>query len=188
MKQEFKNALDESPIIVAIKDEDGLNKCLESDSRIIFILYGDIISIPDIVSRIKDAGKIAMVHIDLVQGLHNKEVAVDFIKKYTSADGIISTKAPLISRAKELNLYTVMRFFVIDSMAYTNMERQIKAVKPDVIEILPALLPKKVQKIVEFAHRPVIAGGLVSDKEDVMALLDAGVTCISSTNEEVWFL
>ena len=42
-----------------------------------------------------------------------------------------------------------MRFFVIDSMAYTNMERQIKAVKPDVIEILPALLPKKVQKIVD---------------------------------------
>jgi glycerol-3-phosphate responsive antiterminator len=34
----------------------------------------------------------------------------------------------------------------------------------------------------------VIAGGLVSDKEDIMALLQAGVTSVSSTNEKIWFL
>ncbi len=188
MKQEFKVALEESPIIVAIKDDAGLEKCLTSDSSIVFILYGDIITIENIVQKVKDAGKIAFVHIDLIQGLHNKEIAVDYIKKHTACDGIISTKAPLITRAKELDLYTVMRFFIIDSMAYSNMEKQVKQVKPDVIEVLPALMPKKIARIVELAHRPVIAGGLVSDKEDVMALLSAGVSCISSTNPEVWFL
>lgn len=184
----FKEALEDSPIIAAIKDADGLEKCLSCDSRIIFVLYGDIITIPDIVQKIKATGKIAFVHIDLIHGLYSKEIAVDFIKKYTRADGIISTKAPLILRAKELGLYTVMRFFVIDSMAYSSMEKQIGTVRPDVIEVLPALIPKIVKNICTFAHRPVIAGGLVSDKEDVLSLLDAGVSCISSTNQAVWFL
>lgn len=188
MTLEMQNALEDSPIIAAIKDDMGLKKCLSSDSRIIFVLYGNIVNIADIVEEIKAAGKLAVVHIDLIQGLHNREIAVDFIHKSTKADGIISTKSNLISRARELHMFTVMRFFVIDSMAYSNMEHQIKTVHPDVIEILPALMPKVVKKITEFAHVPVIAGGLVSDKDDVMSVLSAGATCVSSSNQGVWFL
>jgi glycerol-3-phosphate responsive antiterminator len=77
---------------------------------------------------------------------------------------------------------------MLDSMAFANMERQIKNAKPDVIEILPALMPKIIRKTCAMTSRPVVAGGLVSDKEDVMACLDAGATCISSTNTDVWFL
>lgn len=188
MKKEFKEALEDSPIIAAIKDEAGLEKCIDSDSRIIFILYGDIVSIADIVDKVKASGKLAMVHLDLIVGLSSKEVAVDFLKKYTKADGIITTKPTLIKRAKELGLYTILRLFIIDSMAYENIERQVKSAKPDLIEVLPALMPKIVAKICKLSATPVIAGGLVSDKEDIMALLQAGVTSISSTNEEIWFL
>lgn len=188
MKKEFKEALEDSPIIAAIKDDTGLKKCLASDSRVVFILYGDICTISDIVDTIKSSGKIAMVHLDLITGLSSKEIAVDFIKKYTAADGIITTKPALVKRAKELEFYTILRLFVIDSMAYANIERQTKTAKPDLIEILPALMPKIVSKICDISQTPVIAGGLVSDKEDVMALLQAGVMSISSTNESIWFL
>ena len=188
MKKEFKEALEDSPIIAAIKDDEGLQKCLHSDSRVIFILYGDIVSIADIVETVKSSGKIAMVHLDLITGLSSKEIAVDFLKKYTKADGIITTKTPLIKRARELGLYTILRLFIIDSMAYENIERQVKSAKPDLIEVLPALMPKIVSKICKMSSTPVIAGGLVSDKEDIMSLLQAGVTSISSTNEQIWFL
>lgn len=188
MKKEFREALEYSPIIAAIKDDDGLQKCIHSDSQVVFILYGDIITIPDIVETVKSSGKIAMVHLDLITGLSSKEIAVDFLKKYTKADGIITTKPPLIKRARELGLHTILRLFIIDSMAYENIERQIKSAKPDLIEVLPALMPKIVSKICKISSTPVIAGGLVSDKEDVMSLLQAGVTSISSTNEQIWFL
>jgi glycerol-3-phosphate responsive antiterminator len=188
MNQFLQDAIEDNPIIVAIKDDDCLQKCKTSDSRIVFILYGDILNIADIVEQVKAAGKMAFVHIDLIQGLHSNEIAVDYIKQHTKADGIISTKAPLICRARELKLYTVMRFFMIDSMAFSNMEHQIKKAKPDVIEVLPALMPKMIRKICKVTNHPVIAGGLVSDKEDVMACLDAGASCISSTNDQVWFL
>lgn len=188
MKKEFKEALENSPIIVAIKDDEELKKCKTSDSQVVFILYGDICNIPDIVDEVKSAGKLAFVHLDLITGLSSKEIAADFIKRYTKADGIITTKPALIKRAKELSLYTILRLFVIDSMAYENIERQLKACHPDLIEILPALMPKVVRKICRLSSTPVIAGGLVSDKEDVMELLDAGVISISSTNPGVWFL
>ena len=86
MKKEFKEAIEDSPIIAAIKDDEGLKKCLTSESRVIFILYGDICNIPDIVETVKSSGKIAMVHIDLIAGLSSKEIAVDFIQKYTKAE------------------------------------------------------------------------------------------------------
>ena len=188
MKKEFKEALEDSPIIAAIKDDEGLQKCQKSESRVIFMLYGDICSIPDIVATVKNSGKIAMVHIDLITGLSSKEIAVDFIQKYTGADGIITTKPTLIKHARELGLYTILRLFVLDSMAYENIDHQIKTARPDVIEVLPALMPKIVAKICKLSPIPVIAGGLVSEKEDVMSLLQSGVISISSTNQKIWFL
>lgn len=188
MHREFIEALENSPIIVAIKDFHGLEKCLDCDSQVIFILFGDICNIGDIVERIKSAGKIAMVHIDLIQGLSPREIAVDFIKKYTRADGIITTKPSLIKRAQTLSLYTVLRFFIIDSMALSGIEKQLQPINPDIIEIMPALLPKIISRICNMVSMPVIAGGLISDKEDVMTMLNAGAISISSTNENIWFL
>lgn len=188
MKKEFKEALEDSPIIAAIKDDEGLKKCVESDSRVIFILYGDVITIPDIVNTIKEAGKIAMVHIDLISGLSSKEITVDFLEKYTQADGIITTKPNLIKHAKELGFHTILRLFLIDSMAYENIDRHVKTAKPDVIEVLPALMPKIISKVCKLSPIPVIAGGLVSEKDDVMTILQAGAISISSTNQKVWFL
>lgn len=183
----FEDALECSPIIAAVKDDEGLDKCLECDSKIIFVLYGDIITLPEIVDRIKAKNKLAFVHVDLINGLYSSEIAVDFIAKNTNADGIISTKSQVIARAKELSLFTVMRFFIIDSMAFANLEKQIRQAKPDVIEILPALMPKVVKKVSDKVRCPVIGGGLVSDKEDVYSVLSAGATAISSTNSDVWF-
>ena len=188
MNREFREALEDSPIIAAIKDEGGLKKCLESDSRIVFILYGDICNIADIVKKVKDAGKLALVHLDLIVGLSAKEIAVDFIRKYTAADGIISTKPAIVRRAGELGLASILRVFVIDSMAYENIDKQVKSARPDVIEVLPALMPKVVRKICRISQTPIIAGGLVADKEYVMLLLQAGVVSVSSTNQDIWFL
>lgn len=188
MKKEFKEAMEDSPIIAAIKDDAGLKRCKECDSKIIFILYGDVITLPGIVEEVKASGKLAFVHMDLVQGLSSKEVAVDFVAKNTKADGIISTKGTLIQRAKELSLCTIMRFFVIDSLAYSNIEKQLNNVKPDVIEVLPGPMPSVVKRIHKMFSRPIISSGLISEKEDVYAVLDAGATSISTTNQDVWFL
>ena len=35
---------------------------------------------------------------------------------------------------------------------------------------------------------PVIAGGLITDREDIMGALGAGAISISTTNQKVWFM
>lgn len=188
MNKRFVDAMEECPIIAAIKNMDGLNKCLQSDCNIVFVLYGDICTISDIVKTIKESGRIVIVHIDLVNGLNSKEISVDFIKNNTEADGIITTKLGLVKRAKELGLFTVLRFFVIDSMAIENIKKQSDVAKPDYIEILPGSMPKVIKKIKNITTVSIIAGGLITDKDDVMAALSGGAVSISTTNQEVWFM
>ncbi|MBS6195597.1 MAG: glycerol-3-phosphate responsive antiterminator [Clostridiales bacterium] len=188
MMHKMMEDMEDCPIIAAIKDDEGLKACLQSDSSVIFVLYGDICTVSEIIEKIKESGKKAVIHMDLVQGLSGKEVSVDFLKKHTRADGIITTRPALIRRAKELGMFTVLRFFVIDSMAYENIQKQSAAVQPDVIEILPGLMPKVIGRIRRTVRRPVIAGGLISEKEDIMAALDAGAVAISTTNRDVWFM
>ena len=99
MDQRFYDIFEENPVIAAVKDTDGIEKCCQlEDIRIVFILFGDICSIPEIVEKVKSAGKMAVVHVDLINGLGAREIAVDFIKNNTLADGIISTKPALIKR------------------------------------------------------------------------------------------
>lgn len=184
----FKEAIENTPIIPAVKDEESLEVCLKSDSSVIFILFGDICGIADIVERIKEKGKLAMVHMDLIAGLGSKEISVDYIKKRTRADGIITTKPILVKRAKELGLAAVLRFFIIDSMALANLSRQTREARPDCIEVLPGVMPKVIRKITKENKIPLIAGGLISDKEDVCNALDAGAVAVSSTNTKIWFL
>ena len=103
MKQELMDAIQETPVIAAVKDDDGLQNALQNENiRVVFILYGDICNISTLVQRIHAAGKFAIVHVDLIAGLASKEVAVDFIRSQTEADGIISTRQSFIRRAKEL--------------------------------------------------------------------------------------
>lgn len=105
MNQNFYEAVEDNPIIAAVKSMEDVEECCKHDDiRVIFILFGDVCSIGSIVKTIRDAGKIAMVHMDLISGLSPKEIAVEFIKEQTEADGIISTKPSLIKKAKE-NVY-----------------------------------------------------------------------------------
>jgi glycerol uptake operon antiterminator len=187
-KEKFKTLLEGCPVIAAARDRDGLRRCCESECDIVFILFGDVCRIGEIVATAKDAGKTVMVHMDLVNGLSSREISVDFIRNETGADGIISTKQPQIRRAKELGLYTVHRFFVIDSAAYDNVEKHVKSVRPDCVELMPGVMPKVIRRMKNNIPVPIIAGGLIADKEDIMAALDAGAVSISTTSEELWFL
>ncbi len=192
MNQEFYEAVEANPVIAAVKNDAGLQTAVEMEEiQVIFVLYGDVCTIPEILERIKAAGKKAMVHIDLIAGLSAKEISVEFIARQTRADGIITTKPALVRRAKELGIFAVLRFFVIDSLALKNIENlemQCGTSRPDFIEVLPGVMPKVLGRIAKVSRIPMIAGGLITEKEDVIAALSVGAIAVSSTNQDVWKL
>lgn len=175
-----------SPVITAVKDDKGLLHALEKDCAIVFILYGNVCNIPSIVEQVKDHGKLAIVHVDLIAGLSSKEVAVDFIKENTKADGIISTKPGLVKRAMELGLIGGQRAFLIDSIALENTRKQLASFRPDFMEVMPGMMPKILRLIRETSSVLLVAGGLLSDKQDIMAAFQAGVDAVSTTKEDLW--
>ena len=188
MSNSLNVIIEDNPIIAGVKDEAGLKKVLITECRIVFILYGNIMTIPAIVKKIKDSGKVAFINVDLIDGFSNKEIVVQYLKQNTLADGILSSKAAMIKAAKALGMYTIHRFFLIDSFSYNNISKQIEISQPDCIEILPGCMPKVISWVVNLVNIPVIAGGLVCEKDDVVAALNAGAKAISSTNPDVWFL
>lgn len=189
MDQKFYDLIEANPVIAAVKDMEGMDACCAREEiKVVFILFGDICNINTIVRQVKKAGKLAMVHVDLISGLSSKEVSVNFIKQNTQADGIISTKPALIKRARELSLYTTLRIFLLDSMAFENIEHQMAVARPDLIEILPGLMPKVIRKVCGMVKVPVIAGGLIAEKEDVVSALSAGAISVTTTNPGVWLM
>ena len=186
--QQVVGLLDESPIVAAVKNEEGLQRCLTCESKVVFVLFGTVNSVPDLVNALKNAGKTVFVHLDLLEGLSAQEAAVDYLARNTRADGVISTKAPLIRYAKSLGLVTVQRVFVLDSMALESLRRAGAQPYADFLELLPGLMTKIIRRLCAQIDKPIIAGGLISDKEDVQNALGAGAVAISSTNQDVWFM
>ena len=181
----FEEAIQEAPVIAAVKNDMGLAHALRSECAAVFILYGTILDIGQIVKRIKAAGKLAFVHADLIEGLSNRgEIAVDFLAEATKADGIISTRPILIHHAKELGLITVQRFFLLDSISFENVVRQSS--HADVIDILPGAMPDVIRRLSQRVTQPLIASGLLTDKRDVCGALAAGAVAVSTTSEELW--
>lgn len=178
--------LADGPVIASVKDEAGLEAAVNSDVSVVFLLFGDVVTISGLVKRAHDAGKVVFVHLDLVDGLASREASVDFVARYTEADGVLSTKAALTRRAKELGLMAIQRFFLLDSMAISNIAKHLSPDTSDMIEVLPGLMPKVIRRVCGVTDKPVIAGGLITDKEDVTGALAAGAVAVSATNPAVW--
>ena len=101
MNQEFYDAVEANPVIAAVKNDAGLQAAVEMEEiQVIFVLYGDVCTIPEILERIKAAGKKGNGTYRSDCGTRAKEISVEFIARQTRADGIITTKPALVRRAK----------------------------------------------------------------------------------------
>lgn len=181
----FRDVLEDNPIIAAVKDFDSLNKALESDVQIIFVLFGNIMNITEISEKIHLNRKLGILHIDLVEGLANKEVSIAFVKANTKFKGIISTKPQIVKAAKNYGLVSIQRCFILDTISLKNVNNHL-AEECDAVEMLPGLLYKIISRVSKSINKPLIAGGLIEDKEDVVQALKSGASCVSTSKQDIW--
>ena len=175
-----------NPIIAAINDLERLEEALDSPCENIFLLTGNIFNLKEIAYRVKAKEKGLYIHIDLIDGFSKDTWGLEYIVKNIHPDGIITTKSNLVRMGKDLGAFTIQRLFILDSMSLEKGIQSIKNTRPDAIEILPGIMPKIIKKIYSETRIPVITGGLIMDKDDVIQSLGAGAIAISSSNENVW--
>ena len=56
----------------------------------------------------------------------------------------------------------------------------------DMVEILPGIAYKSIEKIKHNVRIPIIAGGLIDHKEEVFKALSLGASAISTGKKELW--
>lgn len=185
VRMNIKDLLEKNPVIAAVKNEEQLELAVNSEAEIIFVLFGDVMNVKEISNVIASKNKIGIIHIDLVEGFTNKEVVIRYIKEETKFSGIISTKPQVVKLAKKYNLLGVQRVFVFDTLSLNNVKNHMIS-ECDAVEVLPGIIPKVLGIIADHCNKPVVAGGLIETKEEVIQALNSGATCVSTTKKEIW--
>lgn len=183
MKTEVMDALERTPVIAAT-DRAGWQSAVRSDTEVLFHLGADIISAGDDIAAAKQNGKFVFIHIDLADGIGRDRAGIEWLKRL-GADGIISTRTQLIRAAHDSGMLAVQRFFMLDSKGMHSVAETIENTQPDLIEIMPGVIPKAL-KLFSRQEIPVIAGGLIETKQEVTAALSAGAVAVSTGKKELW--
>ncbi len=184
--ESFKELLLDNPVIASIKNDENLEAVLKTDVKIVFVLYGNLMNIREIAKKLKEHNKLFFIHVDMVDGLKSDDSGIMFLERYAKPFGIISTKQHHLKLAKKYSMETILRMFIIDSMSLETAIKNCNESKPSAIEILPGISEKIIKKINVNISVPLIAGGLIEDKSDVINALDSGALAISTTNNKIW--
>lgn len=179
------SVLEASPIIAAT-DSAGWQAALTSKVGILFHLNANIMTVGKEIQAAKEAGKPVFVHMDLAEGIGKDKTGIEWLTA-CGTDGIISTRSNLIRSAKECGLITVQRFFVLDTKGMHSISETISAAKPDLIEIMPGIIPKAI-KLFSGQNIPVIAGGLIETKAEVLSAFGSGALAVSTGKKDLWSL
>ena len=177
--------LEQAPVIAAVQDNKW-DEAIRSPANIIFYLQANILSLKEKVDEAHKNDKLLFVHIDLAEGIGRDRSGVEYLTKL-GIDGIMTTRSQLVRFAKENGLIAVQRFFLLDSKGFENINEIIDNTTPDMIEIMPGVIPKAVERF-SSGMVPVIAGGLVETKQEVTQALNAGATAISTGKQELWYI
>ena len=180
------SSMEKSPVIAAVRQEDAFASALRSSSELLFILHTTVSDVSRLVQAAKQSHKQVFLHADFIEGLSGDGAAMRFLRSSTGADGIISTRSGVIRAAKECGFLTVQRFFIVDSQAEENVLRTVPQTCPDCIELMPGLITPVIGRLAQKLSQPVIAGGLIETKEQVISILSAGACGISTSCPVLW--
>lgn len=178
----------DNPIIAAIRCEEDLEKVIETKVAVVFVLYGNIMNIRAICEKLKQADKVIFIHVDLIEGLKGDYIGLTYIKECGEPFGIITTKPTNVKYGKQLGLCTIQRIFAVDSLSLETGIKNIQSVAPDAVEVMPGVASKIIKNMEKKIHTPIIAGGLIENKNDIIESIGAGAMAISTTKTELWTL
>ncbi len=183
---DYIEAVQDSPIIAAVQNRQSLERALDLRVPTVFLINTDIFSAKALVDTAKKAGTRVFLHMDLIDGLAASTRALEYVQSSMCPSGIISTRTALIKYARDYGIFSIQRFFMVDSASYENAVRTAAKVRPSMIELMPGIIPSIIKKFTQEVDTPVIAGGLITDRRQVIDALSSGAIGVSTGQETLW--
>jgi glycerol uptake operon antiterminator len=179
----------DGPVIPAVRNQEDFSYALAHvSSPSIILLFGDIFTLPGLLEKAKQANKLLIVHIDLIEGIGKDKIGVKYLA-LSGVRAIITTKPYLGRIAREEKMIVIQRLFLMDSEALRTGIHLLSTFRPDAIEVLPGTVPvTAVSELTRVSGLPILAGGLISTAEDVKRAIGNGIRAISTSKRELWRL
>lgn len=173
-------------MIAATRTREQLLRACDSQVRVVFLLSGDLFSLPDAVQMVKNVGKLVFVHLDLLEGVSRDAAGVRWIARVAQPTGVLSTRGSLLRMAADEGMHTILRIFLVDSSSLETGVRMVKSASPDFVEVMPALVTRAIAQMRKKITQPIIAGGMLNRVIDVERALEAGAVAASTSGESLW--
>ena len=180
---ELIERLEFNPVIAAVHEHD-FAAALASPTEVIFCLKTSILTVAEQIKAAHGAGKAIFVHIDLADGIGRDRAGIEYLASL-GVDGIISTRTQLCRYAKDRGIIAVQRFFALDSQGLESISENLESSASDLVEIMPGVIGKTISRF-SGGKTPVIAGGLIETKKEVLAALECGALAVSTGKRELW--
>lgn len=164
------------PVVHSMK---RLEKFIETDLIVCILQDIHISLLEHMIKTLHDNNKLALVHIDMVHGISSDEHGAEFLCQRLRADGVISSKTRIIETTKKNKKIAIQRMFLIDSKSIERGIETLQKSQPDIVEVMPAIAYKIIPYIKSQINMPLIGGGLLKTKEDILQGLEAG--CMAFT-------
>lgn len=177
----FENLM-EYPLISGIYDTENIKAILNSKSKIIFLLGGNIFNLKDITTRIKDKEKSIFICVDSIDGFSKDTWGLEYMVKNIELDGIISNKPSIVKMSKDMGVFTIQRAVIYNTKTFNETLISLKSLRPHAVEILPGFMPHIIKKIYNETKLPIISNGLISNPDHVRKSLDAGAIGVCTSN------
>jgi len=175
------------PIVPAPRNIEHFRLALSSTpANSVIALFGDINELPTLVAEASKWRKRLIIHFDLCDGLGKDRAGLKLVAKL-GVTAVITTKAQLVRLAQEEGLLVIQRLFLVDSESLRTGLNLLKNTRPDMLEVLPAVVPAPIiANLLTQTRLPIMAGGLLSTREEVLRVLKSGVTAVSTSRPELW--
>lgn len=173
-------------ILPSIKKMKDFEKVLHSSLEHIVLLDIHLGQLDSIVRLGKKHNKKICLHADMIQGLKSDSHAAEFLCQIIKPYAIISTRSDILATAKKNRILAIQRIFLLDTQALETSYKLTSRIQPDLIEVLPGIVPDYIQKVHTSTKVPVIAGGLIQTKDEVSSALDAGAIAVTSSDRSLW--
>ena len=182
---DFCHVVRNHPVVACVKNAQALEQALVSEAEVVFLMYGSLLDLQQTVEQVRDAGRTVFVDVDSLEGFAARPVVIDLVQQ-SEADGIVSEKTSMVKAAKDHGLTAGHRFLLVDTTTYQSIPARVAASNADFIEAQPGCIPRVLTSLREEISIPIVAGGLIFDRQDINAALDAGAHAVATSNSELW--
>jgi glycerol uptake operon antiterminator len=174
------------PCGAAVKAPEQLEAALASSCGAIFILRANGLELGPAVQRIHLAGKLAVVHLDLVDGLSAGLAGVRWLAR-CGADAIISSHGQAVRAVRAEGVVAIQRLLCVSRVGVELGLVAVARSQPDIVELLPGvILPQVADLVMPRLSVPLLAGGFIHDAAAAHRVLDAGALAVTTSTTALW--